>query len=86
MDIQFPRFVDVGPHTLEDAVVKERLSDMRLGGDEETGCFVAGVGGPVVGRGYGEESAVLGEGGKDFERFGQFTRAVAGEEVADSNG
>jgi hypothetical protein len=46
------------------------LGDGGRAGDEDFGGFVAGIGGPFVGAGYGEDVFPVGDGGEDFEGFG----------------
>lgn len=82
--VQLTGFVDVGADAVEDYVCEEALGYVAAGGDEDPRGFEAGVWGPVFGLGYGEEDGVLGEGGEDFEGFGEFAGSVAGEELADS--
>lgn len=77
MDIQPFGLVDPVADTVEDDVFEEALHDDGAGGDEDLCGFVAGVGGPGVRAGEGEEVSILGEGGEDFEGFGKFARFVA---------
>lgn len=53
-------------------------------GDEYSGGGVAGLGRPFFGGGECEDAGPGGEGGDDFEGFGEGTGAVGLEEEADS--
>ncbi len=86
MDVKLFGFVDVVADAIQDDHFQEALGDGRGAGDEDFGGFVAGVGCPFVGAGYGEDVFPVRDGGKDFEGFGQLARFVSGEEEADSGG
>jgi len=60
------------------------LRDGGGAGDEDFGGFVAGIRSPFVWTGYGEDIFPMGDGGKDFEGFGELAGLVAGEQKADS--
>jgi hypothetical protein len=55
------------------------LGDGGGAGDKDFGGFVAGVWGPFVWAGYSEDVFPMGDGGQDFEGFGELAGFVAGE-------
>ena len=46
MNVQFLRFVDVFPYSIEQYGSEESLGDIGFAGDENSGGFVAGIGCP----------------------------------------
>lgn len=86
MHIELFGFLDIFAHALEDDVLHEDLGNLRCGGDEDLGCFVAGVWCPLVGAGELDNFFPVRDGREDLEGLGEFPRFVAGKEEADPEG
>lgn len=76
-------FLDVLTDTLEDDVLHEDLCDYRCGGNEDFGCFVAGVWSPFVGAGQLDDLFPVWYGWEDFERLWKLAGLVSGEKESD---
>lgn len=83
MHIELLGFLDIFAHALEDDVFHENLSNLRCGGDEYLGGFVAGVGCPFVGAGELDNLFPVRDGRENLKGLGEFPRFVAGKEEAD---
>lgn len=55
MDIELLRFANVLPHLLEDYMLEKSSSNIRIGGGEDSGGFVARIGRPRLGPGDGKQ-------------------------------
>ena len=64
-------FMNIFPHSVKEYRSKKDLGDVRLGGNEDSGGFVACVWCPGVRPCDGEEILPLRKGGYDLEWFGQ---------------
>lgn len=81
------RIRDILPDRTEHDALEEHAGLRRLHvRDEDSGGGVTGLRGPFFGRGEGEDAGPGGEGGDDFEGFGEGAGAVGLEEETDSGG
>lgn len=83
MHVELLSLLDIFAHALEDDVLHEDLGNLRCGGDEDLGGFVAGVRCPFVGAGELDNFFPVRDGRKNLEGLGKFPRFVAGKEEAD---